>query len=74
MSTNTNSIMEPVSLSDAEEIEEEIVTNMEEHPVVNSEPLELEVNHVNDTPTPKGMQCFIMKKKFQGMTLFLLHA
>ena len=57
--------MEPVSLSDAEEIEEEIVTNMEELPVVKSEPLEeVEVNNINDIqalfnpddiPTPKGM-------------------
>ena len=56
--------MEPISLSDTEEIEEEIVTNMEELPVVKSEPLEVEVNNVNDiqalfnpddTPTPKGM-------------------
>ena len=64
MSTNSNSIMEPISLSDTEEIEEEIVTNMEELPVVKSEPLEVEVNNVNDIqalfnpddiPTPKGM-------------------
>lgn len=56
--------MEPISLSDTEEIEEEIVTNMEELPVVKSEPLEVEVNNVNDIqalfnpddiPTPKGM-------------------
>lgn len=54
--------MEPISLSDTEEIEEEIVTNMEELPVVKSEPLEVEVNNVNDIqalfnpddiPTPK---------------------
>ena len=56
--------MEPISLSDTEEIEEEIVTNMEELPVVKSEPLEVEVNNVNDIqalfnpddiPTPKGI-------------------
>jgi len=67
MSTNTNSIMEPVSLSDAEEIEEEIVTNMEEHPVANSEPLELEVNHVNDTPTPKENNDQDLNQKLEAL-------